>query len=76
MEAIPLSQAKAGGYYKIVSVRKNGSGLLERLAAFGITKGDQLRLTQKYPAFVVKVGETVLALDLEYANAITVTSSN
>ena len=42
----------------------------DRLAAFGINPGAELSLHQKKPAYVVRVGETELALDADIANEI------
>jgi len=40
------------------------------LAVFGLTPGTELTLLQKTPAYVVKVGETELALDAEIAGEV------
>lgn len=42
----------------------------DRLAAFGLNPGAELILHQRKPAYVVRLGETELALDNEIANEI------
>ncbi len=42
----------------------------DRLAALGINPGVALNLHQRKPAFVVRLGETELALDPEIADEI------
>ena len=41
-----------------------------RLAAFGINPGSEITLHQTRPAFVVRLGETELAIDKEIAREI------
>ena len=40
------------------------------LAAFGLIAGSEVQLIQRHPAYVVRVGETELALDAEIAQEI------
>ena len=40
------------------------------LAAFGLVEGSEVQLVQRHPAYVVRVGETELALDAEIAGEI------
>lgn len=42
----------------------------DRLAAFGLNPGAELTLHQRKPAYVVRLGETELALDSDIANEI------
>ncbi|HET9225473.1 MAG TPA: FeoA family protein [Thermoanaerobaculia bacterium] len=42
------------------------------LAVFGLVPGSEVRLLQRYPSFVIRIGETVLALDREVAGDIVV----
>jgi len=48
----------------------------DRLAAFGINPGSEISLHQRKPAFVVRLGETELALDREIADEIYVRPLN
>ena len=43
---------------------------LERLGALGLVPGVHVRLAQRYPAHVVEVGETAIAVDARLATAI------
>ena len=42
------------------------------LAVFGLVPGAQVRLLQRYPSFVIEIGETVLALDEDVAGDVVV----
>jgi Fe2+ transport system protein FeoA len=42
------------------------------LAVFGLVPGSEIRLLQRYPSFVVEIGETILALDADVAGDIVV----
>ncbi len=44
--------------------------LSAQLAALGIVAGTVLRLAQRHPAFIVEVGETVLAVERSVAEAV------
>ncbi len=48
---------------------------IARLTALGVFPGDEIEVVQTMPAFVVRVGETMLALDPEVAAAIRVRRS-
>lgn len=58
----PLSQHAAGTELRIVRIDA-GHEHLNELAAFGIVPGALVRLRSRTPAYVIKVGETTLALD-------------
>jgi DtxR family Mn-dependent transcriptional regulator len=61
----PLSAAAVGGSYRIVFIASRSHRRMDRLCALGVAPGARLRLHQKLPAFVVRVGETDIALDPE-----------
>ncbi|MCF7805014.1 MAG: metal-dependent transcriptional regulator [Candidatus Marinimicrobia bacterium] len=42
----------------------------QRLTSLGVTPGTELVLTQRHPSFVIKVGETEIAIDGEIADEI------
>lgn len=67
---MPLSQAKKGREYQIVSMTS------ERLSVFGMAPGTKFRLSQTRPSFVIRAGETELAFDLKTAEGIRVIFSN
>lgn len=64
---IPLTDLPAGSECEIVRVESRHRTRTDRLAAYGVTPGTPLTLQQKFPTFVVRVGETDLALDAEIA---------
>lgn len=66
----PLSQGEVGENYRIVFMAPKYHALLERLAGLGVSPGAMLHLTQKHPSFVMKVGETEVALDKEITEGI------
>ena len=70
---MPLSRIKSGESCRVVSIDPRNADRLTRLGIYGVVPGAVLRLNQKRPAFVLTVGETVLALDREIANVIQVT---
>ena len=43
---------------------------------FGLVPGSEIVLLQRYPSFVVEVGETVIALESEVAGSIVVGSGD
>lgn len=69
---IPLTDLPAGSECEIVRVESRHRTRTDRLAAYGVTPGTVLTLQQKFPTFVVRVGETNLALDAEIASDILV----
>ena len=69
---IPLSSIKVGECCEVVFIRSQSRARRERLGAYGIIPGSRLVLHQKRPAFVIRVGETDLALDEELAREILV----
>jgi len=44
------------------------------LAVFGLVPGSEIVLLQRYPSYVIEVGETVIALEAEVAGSIIVAS--
>ena len=66
----PLHQGVVGEEYQIAFIAPELHSLSERLSGLGVAPGAKLRLSQKRPAFVVKVGETEVALDREIAGGI------
>ncbi|WP_457555889.1 metal-dependent transcriptional regulator [Candidatus Pyrohabitans sp.] len=67
---LPLTELEVGSEAKIVFIAPRSHATLDRLGSIGIVPGSVLRLHQKRPAFVVRVGETELALDEEVARQI------
>ncbi len=67
---IQLKDLEVGTRGRIVFITPSEDGRLERLASLGILPGSILKLKQKKPAFVLKIDETTLAIDLAIAEGI------
>ncbi len=67
---MPLSELEVGAEAKIVFISPRRHSTLDRLASLGLIPGSTLHLHQKSPAFVVRVGESEVALDPEVAREI------
>lgn len=67
---IPLTEAKKTQPYRIVFISPRGNAPLDRLAVLGILPGTDVRLWQKRPSYVLRTGETDVAIDEELARAI------
>ena len=66
----PLSLEDVGQNYKIIFIAPKYHSLLERLSGLGVTTGASLHLLQKRPSYVVRAGQTEVALDEEIAEGI------
>jgi DtxR family transcriptional regulator, Mn-dependent transcriptional regulator len=55
---------------RIVFVAPRHHDRMDRLAAFGVVPGSEIRLRQKAPSYVLELGETTIALDSEIAGEI------
>lgn len=62
---IPLSAARVASRYRIVFITPKSGLRLDRLAVLGILPGSEIRIHQKRPAYVIRIGETDVALDDE-----------
>jgi len=67
---IPLSELNPGDMARIVFMAPRSHARLDRLAAYGVVPGGVIRLHQKSPAFVIKIGETDVAIDSSVAGEI------
>ena len=64
---MPLKDLAPGSRARIVFIAPKDHSRMDRLSTLGIVPGAELLLHQKKPAFVIRVGETELALDIEIA---------
>ena len=67
---IPLMEARLADTYRVVFVTPKNSGELDRLSVLGVVPGSEIRIRQKRPACVIRVGETDIALDEEVVRGI------
>ncbi|MBX6366057.1 MAG: ferrous iron transport protein A, partial [Gemmatimonadetes bacterium] len=69
---VSLAALGVGDGGTISCLEDPGSPRTARLVALGLVPGVRLRLLQRYPAFVIRVGRAELALDGELAGRIRV----
>jgi len=67
-----LAALRPGQSGEIVQVSSRDSGRLQRLMAMGLLPGARFRLLRTFPAFVLQVGFTQIALDEDIARDILV----
>ncbi len=67
---VPLSDAVVGKSYRITFITSGRNGRLDRLAVLGITPDTEMWLHQKRPSYVLRVGETDVAVDKDIARDI------
>ncbi|MBI4055533.1 MAG: metal-dependent transcriptional regulator [Elusimicrobia bacterium] len=72
----PLSSFRDGQEGKIAYLAPAGRPELHRLLSMGLVPGACVRIGQTFPAFVVSVGETILAVDPVLAEHIFVRKKN
>lgn len=70
-EGVPLDHLRRGEQAIIVGM-PTATVHFRKLAAFGILPGMELKVLQVFPAYVLAVGNTRLALDEEIAKGIKV----
>lgn len=68
----PLTEGRIGEKYRIAFIAARHHARLDRLGVLGITAGSEVVLHQKKPSFVVRVGETDVAIDGDIARDICV----
>lgn len=67
-----LYTLQPGDIAQITAIDTQNPARLDKLAALGLVPGSLIRLQQRRPAFVVRVGETQLSLDDAVAREIIV----
>lgn len=67
---LPLADAAAGRMYRITFITSKHNGRLDRLAVLGVTPDTDIWLQQKRPSFVLRSGETDIAVDKDIARDI------
>lgn len=66
----PLSDLRPGEVSEIVFIAPKSHARLDRLASLGIVPGSKIKLHQKRPTCVIKIGETDVAIDANVAGEI------
>jgi Fe2+ transport system protein FeoA len=67
---VPLSLLKPGQSARVVELRSSDPVRLDRLGAYGLVPGSELRLEQCRPTLIFSVGETEIAIDNDVAGEI------
>ena len=67
---MPMKDLEPGSKGRIVFIAPKDHSRMDRLSTLGIVPGTIIQLHQKRPAFVIRAGETELALDIEIAGEI------
>jgi Fe2+ transport system protein FeoA len=65
-----LAQLKPGQIGQVVTIQTDNKERLLKLALFGLVPGSFVKLQQRHPAYVIRIGETLLSLDKEVAENI------
>jgi DtxR family Mn-dependent transcriptional regulator len=65
-----LSDLKVGQSGSITLIAPKYHSRLDRLGSLGIVPGAEVRLHQKFPSFVVEIGQTTVAVDRDIADEI------
>ncbi len=66
----PLAEVDDGQTVKIVYLTLSEEGRLSRLSSLGVLPGSFIKVDQKFPAFVIELEETRVAMEKEVANNI------
>lgn len=74
MSDAPLTRLRTGGRARVVSLEGATERERSKLMALGVLPGEEVRLLQRFPSFVIRIGYTQLALDRETAAVIVVAS--
>ena len=69
---LTVKDLRPGDLGEVLSLSGDSPSRRNNLAVFGLIPGSEVRLLQRYPSFVLRIGETVLALDGEVAGDIVV----
>ncbi|HLB25251.1 MAG TPA: metal-dependent transcriptional regulator [Nitrospirota bacterium] len=64
---MPMKDLEPGSRARITFIAPRDHSRMDRLSTLGIVPGTEITLHQKKPAFVIRAGETELALDMEIA---------
>lgn len=67
---IPLSQLEPGQIAQVVDIKTDNKARLLKLAGFGLTPGSFVKLQQRFPVYILRIGETLLSIDDDVAQDI------
>ena len=64
---VPLTETRLSEKYRVVFITPKNHVRLDRLAVLGLIPGSEIHVHQKKPSYVIRVGETDIAIDAEIA---------
>lgn len=67
---IPLTEARVGEEIKVAYINTGSNSRMHKLSHFGIVPGAFVSVHQRYPSFVIKCGNSQIALEEEIAGEI------
>ncbi|MFB6290117.1 MAG: metal-dependent transcriptional regulator [Candidatus Bipolaricaulia bacterium] len=73
---VPLTEVATGQTVRVAYLTLNEEGRLSRLSSLGILPGEWIKVGQKFPAFVVELEETSVAMEEEVARNVFVRNGN
>lgn len=68
----PLNNLETHAEGIITAIRNQDDRIISKLLSMGVYQGMPITLEQKFPSFIIKVGQTRLALDDKIASSIKV----
>ena len=71
-ECFPVTSMRAGESAVIAGLKTRDSRALHKLMMLGVVPGSELLLLQRFPSYVLQVGQTQVALDRETARLVQV----
>jgi Fe2+ transport system protein FeoA len=63
----PLNALEVGDVVRISFIRKDDPVLIGKLVAFGVSPGKIIKIRQKFPAYVIQIENTQIALEQDIA---------
>lgn len=72
LDSIALIHVRSGKEVAVVRLLSTENEQLRKLTAFGILPGVRIKVLQRYPAYLLQIGHTELAVDYEIAKNIMV----
>lgn len=67
-----VTELKAGEKASVTAIHGQSAASMRKLIVFGLLPGREIEVLQTFPAYVLKIDNTQLALDYEAAFGITV----
>jgi Fe2+ transport system protein FeoA len=72
MADVPLTALKRGARGRVAQVLRDLTGRADRLAALGVSRGAAIHVLQTFPAIVVEIDQTELAVEHAIARIVLV----